>query len=93
MTIMLISPSMVDSAELDQTAVEAAEEAFDAELVAGMSDAVESLSPASQLVVRMHYMEGMSHTEIAEALEISVGTVKSRLAYGLESLRKALRSR
>jgi DNA-directed RNA polymerase specialized sigma24 family protein len=33
----------------------------------------------------------MTYVEIAEALEISVGTVKSRLAYGLQALRKRLR--
>ena len=38
----------------------------------------------------MHYLQEMTYVEIAEALEISVGTVKSRLAYGLQALRKRL---
>ena len=50
-----------------------------------------ALPPASQFVIRLHYFEGFTHTKVAEALEISVGTVKSRLAYGLSSLRKIVK--
>lgn len=38
-------------------------------------------------VIRMHYLEGLTHLEIAEALELALGTVKSRLAYGVTKLR------
>ena len=41
-------------------------------------------------MVRMHYLDEMTYVEIAEALELSVGTVKSRLAYGLALLRRRL---
>lgn len=60
---------------------------FDYEL---LEQAIARLSPASQLVVRMHYLDELSITEIAEALEISAGTVKSRLSYGLGVLRSDL---
>jgi RNA polymerase sigma factor (sigma-70 family) len=48
------------------------------------------LSPASQVVLRMHYLDGLTHVEIAEALEVAVGTVKSRLSYGLAALRREI---
>jgi RNA polymerase sigma-70 factor (ECF subfamily) len=48
---------------------------------------VDALPASAQLVVRMHYLQEMSQQEIAAALEIPVGTVKSRLAYGLHRLR------
>lgn len=51
---------------------------------------VETLPPASRIVIRMHYLEQMSFVEIGEALEVPVGTVKSRLAYGLGVLRKGI---
>jgi RNA polymerase sigma-70 factor, ECF subfamily len=51
---------------------------------------VANLPAASQLVIRMRYSTDMSYHEIAEALEIPLGTVKSRLAYGLGVLRKAM---
>jgi len=41
----------------------------------------------------MHYLDGLTHFEIAEALELAGGTVKSRLAYGLARLRLELTSR
>lgn len=41
-------------------------------------------------VVRLRFVEGLSQKEIAEALEIPLGTVKSRLAYGLIQLRTLL---
>ena len=49
---------------------------------------IAKLSLASRSVIALHYIEGLTHTEIATTLGLSVGTVKSRLAYGLTQLRK-----
>ena len=51
---------------------------------------IANLSLASRTVISLHYIEGLTHTEVATALGLSVGTVKSRLAYGLTQLRKAV---
>ena len=45
------------------------------------------LPPGAQIVLRLHFLEEMRLAEIAEALEIPLGTAKSRLAYGLARLR------
>ena len=50
--------------------------------------AIERLSPASRAVVTLHYLEDMPLSEVAAVLDLAVGTVKSRLAYGLAQLRK-----
>ena len=63
---------------------------FDAEEARAIVEQIDSLSPASAVVVRMHYVEEMAFQEIAEALEIPIGTVKSRVAYGLSTLRRRL---
>ncbi len=52
-----------------------------------------SVSPRYQAVLSLHYMEGMSVTEIAQVLRCAEGTVKSRLARGREKMRTQLRSR
>ena len=70
-----------------------ADDRFEPELLAVLPSLVDALPPASQVVLRMHYLESLTHTEIAEALEIALGTVKSRLAYGLDVLRKELANR
>jgi RNA polymerase sigma-70 factor (ECF subfamily) len=44
-------------------------------------------------VVELAYFEGLSCTEIAERIEIPVGTVKSRIAAGLERLRIGMAGR
>ena len=42
--------------------------------------AVQDLSPRLRVAVVLRYTGGLSYEEVAEALECSVGTVKSRLA-------------
>jgi len=76
--------------DLNQLPVEEPDAPFDAELVSQIPSRLDSLSPASQVVLRMHYLDGLTHVEIAEALEVAVGTVKSRLSYGLAALRRVL---
>lgn len=50
----------------------------------------DALSAASRAVLVLHFQEEMSLPEVAAILEIPLGTVKSRLAYGLAALRKKL---
>ena len=55
-----------------------------------MAEALPRLSAGSRAVIVLHYFEEMSLADVAAILELNVGTVKSRLAYGLAQLRKAL---
>jgi RNA polymerase sigma-70 factor, ECF subfamily len=52
--------------------------------------AMQQLSPAYRAVFNLYVMENMAHHEIAEALEISVGTSKSNLAKARQNLKKIL---
>lgn len=52
--------------------------------------AILSLSPKLRAIVSLRYLEGLSYEEIAEVLEISLGTVKSRLFLAHETLRPLL---
>jgi RNA polymerase sigma-70 factor (ECF subfamily) len=54
---------------------------------------MDGISPASRAVLALHFQEEMSLPEVAALLEVPLGTVKSRLAYGLASLRKRLGSK
>lgn len=61
----------------------------DNELLAELLDE-DVLSPASRAVLVLHFQEEMPLDEVAAVLEIPLGTVKSRLAYGLKTLRQYL---
>ena len=61
-----------------------------AELVERLPQLVQAVSPASRAVLLPHYFEGMKLDEVAAVLGLSVGTVKSRLHYGLNLLRETL---
>jgi RNA polymerase sigma-70 factor (ECF subfamily) len=51
-----------------------------------------ALSPASRAVLVLHFREEMPLAHVAAVLEIPLGTVKSRLAFGLKTLRKEFRN-
>lgn len=64
--------------------------------VASMSDAAKvrhalaTLPEVQQQALLMSYFGGRSHSEIAVAIGVPIGTVKSRIAGGLQALRAAL---
>ncbi len=53
--------------------------------------ALARLDPAFRACVILRDVEGLSYQEIAEALAVPVGTVRSRIARGREALRAGLR--
>ena len=64
---------------------------FPSELIETLPQLVGNLSPASRAVVVLFYLHEMSLVETAAVLDIPIGTVKSRLAYGLECLRRSFK--
>jgi RNA polymerase sigma-70 factor, ECF subfamily len=50
-----------------------------------------TVSPASRAVLILHYLDDLSLAETGGILGISTGTVKSRLAYGLQRLRQVIK--
>jgi RNA polymerase sigma-70 factor (ECF subfamily) len=57
------------------------------ELGRDLHELVAEVSAASRSVLLLHYEEELTLREIAEALGVPIGTVKSRLAYGIAALR------
>lgn len=51
---------------------------------------LDHVSPASRAVLLLHYQHDLSLEESAAILEIPIGTAKSRLHYGVATLRKHL---
>jgi RNA polymerase sigma-70 factor (ECF subfamily) len=51
---------------------------------------LDGVPPASRAVLTLHFLEEMTLPEVAVVLEIPLGTVKSRLAYGWNVIRKQL---
>ncbi len=52
--------------------------------------ALSALPPEQQEVVALSYLEGLSHGEIAQRLELPLGTVKSRIRIAYQKIRAAL---
>jgi RNA polymerase sigma-70 factor, ECF subfamily len=49
------------------------------------------LSDRQRAIFDLHYRKGMTHREVASALELSLGTVKSELTRGIEKLKDVLK--
>ncbi|MGD0627847.1 MAG: RNA polymerase sigma factor [Terracidiphilus sp.] len=77
-----------EDVEIDDLTGEAEE--GDAILFAQLQHLLTAVSPASRAVLTLHYLEDFTLQEVAAILQLSAGTVKSRLAYGLRCLRKAM---
>lgn len=52
--------------------------------------AIKLLKPAHRIVLKMFYLENLSLTEISKILDISKGTVKSRLFHAREKLKNII---
>jgi RNA polymerase sigma factor (sigma-70 family) len=60
---------------------------------AALREAIKQLPQEQQAVLSLFYMEELSLRDIAEALSLPVGTVKSRLHYARSNLREVIERR
>ena len=58
-----------------------------------IEQALKDVNPAFRAAVVLRDIDDLSYEEIAEIMQVSMGTVKSRILRGRESLRKSLESR
>lgn len=72
----------------DKTGVD--RDAYVRELQEKLNDAMQKLSIKHRTVVTLFEIDGLSHQEIAEVMECSVGTVRSRLHYAKQLLQSEL---
>lgn len=84
------SEQVREEAVLEAIPTPASETEYEPELIEQLPRLIARVSPASRAVLILHYFHEMPLSEIADVLGIALGTVKSRLAYGLDSLRRAI---
>lgn len=60
------------------------------EMRTAIEEALEGLNPVFRSAVILRDLEELSYEEIADILDVSIGTVKSRILRGREALRRAL---
>jgi RNA polymerase sigma-70 factor (ECF subfamily) len=58
-----------------------------------VEEALAEMNPAFRAAVVLRDIEDLSYDEISEVLQVSLGTVKSRILRGREALRKILAGR
>jgi len=69
------------------------EEVLHGETMALIEEALARIKPVFREAVVLRDIEGLAYEEIAEVLQVSLGTVKSRILRGREALRKELEGR
>ncbi len=83
-----LDKSLVEQQRPEDTVVEQHPEVDEAKRT--VVRALRELSPGQQGLLSLFYQDGFAVSEIAEILEIPVGTVKSRLFHARNALKKAL---
>ncbi len=91
-----VKPVVVDSEMTDRVGSKMEDEVEDESIyqqipVKVVLDSVQNLSPAYRAVFNLYVLEGYNHNEIAEMLDIRVGTSKSNLSKARLNLRKMLK--
>ena len=69
------------------------EQAAGSEMRRQVEEALARINPDFRAAVVLRDIDGLSYEEVAEVLEVSLGTVKSRILRGREALREALTER
>ncbi len=83
--------TVVDELRLHEPVVPSGEQlAAAAQTARIVRSALAELPEEQAAIVRMSYFEGQSHSMIAEALGLPLGTVKSRVRLALQKLRQSL---
>lgn len=80
------------SARLRDQGVDPEQEALRREREVALRGALRTLGRSYREVVILRDVEGLSYEEVAATLEISIGTVKSRLSRGRQELRRKIGS-
>jgi RNA polymerase sigma-70 factor (ECF subfamily) len=82
----------VDFAEVEKTGADFSERVLQSIASGEVREALSKLPEDQRRPIQMAYYEGLTHLEIAEALRLPLGTVKSRLRLGLEKMRAVIRT-
>ena len=69
---------------------EASEQVEHQEFLQRLNQALQDINPDQREIFLMRNLQGLKFNEIADALSLSENTVKSRMRYALESLKKQL---
>lgn len=89
-----LSPFDGDESQAEEGPSEPSESGVD-RLVLGLAvrEALDALSEEHRETLELHYREDLTQRQIAERLEVPLGTVKTRTFYGLKALRQELEER
>ncbi|MFQ6019401.1 MAG: RNA polymerase sigma factor [Dehalococcoidia bacterium] len=80
----------LNPAAIEQQGADVLETVADSLRRDAVKEALRSLPQEQRQPIELAYFGGLTHVEIAEALGVPLGTVKSRLRLGLEKMRSAL---
>jgi RNA polymerase sigma-70 factor (ECF subfamily) len=69
------------------------DQALDSETRALIEQALTKINPVFRVAVVLRDIQNLSYEEIAEILQVSLGTVKSRIVRGRDALRRELTQR
>jgi RNA polymerase sigma-70 factor (ECF subfamily) len=83
-------PIEVLSNRQDLGSKDGAEEASRSDERSFLRSAFKQLPEDQREVIELSYFKGLNHLEISEQLQLSLGTVKSRIRLGMEKLKRAL---
>lgn len=85
------APASLDDDRARPVVPAAADRQFsDLELRERLEKAIARLPPNQRLLVAAHYLEGIQYEDLAEALDIPMGTVKTHLYRAKQQLRRLL---